>query len=194
MSDWSSGSASLHPRGSKPGGFRSVPPLSGGYRTSTARLDTTLPPGHCLREQAEDLPHHGDTDERGVAAHVEGRRDFHDVAADQIEPTQAAQYALRLVRGVAADLRRAGARRIGGIEAVDVEADIGRAVAHDAAGLGDHLVHAEVEILLDGDHPHALLDRPHVVVALVERAADADLDHALGVQKALLDGAAERRA
>src|SRR5882757_1874308 len=104
MSDGQSGSTSLHPRGSKPRGFLSVPPLSGGYRKSLAQLNTSLAPGHRLREQAEDLPHHRDADERGVAAHVEGRRDFDDVAADQVEPAQPAQHALSLVRGVAADL------------------------------------------------------------------------------------------
>src|SRR5215216_143741 len=94
--------------------------LSGGYRTSKASLALR----HRLRQEAEDLPHHGDANQRGVAAHVERWRDLDHVAADQVEPAQAAQHALRLVRGVAADLRRASAGRIGGIEAVDVEADI----------------------------------------------------------------------
>ena len=60
-----------------PGGFPTVQPLSGGYRTSMALQKTALPPGHRLREQAEDLPDH----ERGVAANSEGRRDFDNVVA-----------------------------------------------------------------------------------------------------------------
>src|SRR5262245_9378594 len=42
-------------------------------------LEAPLPPGHRFRQHAEDLPHHGDAHERGVAAHVEGRRDLDDV-------------------------------------------------------------------------------------------------------------------
>src|SRR6185312_9922232 len=37
-------------------------------------------------EQAENLPHHGDTHERSVAAHVEGWRNLDHVPTDQIEP------------------------------------------------------------------------------------------------------------
>ena len=48
--------------------------------------------------------------------------------------------------------------------------------------------------VLDGDHPHALLDRPVIVVALVHRAADADLNHPLRVEQSLLDCPPERRA
>src|SRR5262249_56886390 len=55
-------------------------------------------------EEAEDLEHHGGADERGVAGGVEGRRDLDDVAADEVEALQAADQALRLARGEAADL------------------------------------------------------------------------------------------
>jgi len=51
-----------------------------------------------------------------LAAHVERRRDLDHVAAHQVEPAQAAQHALRLVRGIAADLGRASVRRVGRIE------------------------------------------------------------------------------
>jgi hypothetical protein len=51
-------------------------------------------PGHRFGEQAEDLPRHRDTDELSVAAHVEGRRDSHDIGADQVGPAQAARHAL----------------------------------------------------------------------------------------------------
>ena len=45
--------------------------------------------GHSFREQTEYLVHHGGSDQCGVAARIEGRRDLDHVAADQIEPAQA---------------------------------------------------------------------------------------------------------
>src|SRR5262245_1703445 len=86
------------------------------------RLEAALAPGHRLGKQAEDLPHYRDAYERGVAAHVERRRDLDDIAADQIEPAQAADHALRLMRCVTADFGRAGTGGVGRIEPVDVEA------------------------------------------------------------------------
>ena len=92
---------------------------------------------HRRRQHAQDLEHDGRTDQRGVAGRIEGRRDLDDVAADEVEPVEAADHALRLGGREAADLRRAGARRVDRVEPVDIEADIGRAVADDAPRLGD---------------------------------------------------------
>ena len=55
----------------------------------------------------------------------------------EVEALQAAQHVLRLQRRQAADLRRARARRIDRIEAVDVEADVGRALPATRARLLD---------------------------------------------------------
>src|SRR4051794_286491 len=42
------------------------------WKPAVPASDPALPLRHRFGQQAEDLPHHGDTDERGVAAHVEG--------------------------------------------------------------------------------------------------------------------------
>src|SRR5579862_8792002 len=99
-------------------------------------------------QHAEDLEHHRRTDEGGITRRVEGWRDLDDIAADEVEPGEAAQHLLRLGGRVAANLRGAGARRVDRVEPVDIEADIGRAIAGDAPRLGDNLRGALLEILL----------------------------------------------
>ena len=70
-------------------------------------------------------------------------------------PAKPAQE-LSASRGVEpADLGGAGAGREGRVEAVDVEGEIGRAVADDAPGALDHRRDAETRDLLGVDHRHA---------------------------------------
>ena len=125
---------------------------------------------------------------------IEGRRDFHHVGADDVQPAQLAQHLLGLEGGEAADLGRAGARRIDGIEHVDVEAHIDGAVAHDTARLGHDGLGALFHRLLDAHEAHAHLRAIVEVVEIVHGAAQADLDGAPGIEHAVLDGAAEGRA
>src|SRR5258706_6347056 len=89
------------------------------------------------RDDTEDLEHHGGADQRGRAARIEGWRDLDDVAADEVEAGKAAHHDLRLENAHAAAFRRAGTGRVDRVEPVDVEADIGRAVADDAPRLLD---------------------------------------------------------
>src|SRR5581483_1976982 len=56
------------------------------------------------------------------------------------------------------------------------------------------LLDTQLEIFLDRDDANALFDRPGIVVALVERAANADLYDAPGIEQPFFDGAAERRS
>src|SRR5215216_7272333 len=76
-------------------------------------------------QDAENFKHQGAADDCGIAARIKGRRHLDDVTADQIEALQAADHALRLGRGEASYLRRARAGGIGGIEPVNIEADVG---------------------------------------------------------------------
>ena len=98
---------------------------------------------------------------------------------------------MRLVRGVAADLGRAGAGRIGRIDEVDVEAAIRRRGAHHLAGLDHHVLDAALEQLFGADDGDATGAAPADVLVVVHGAADADLDHPFRVQQAFLDGAAD---
>jgi hypothetical protein len=96
--------------------------------------------------------------------------------------------------GEAADLRGPGAGRKGRVEAVDVEADVNRVIAH----LGAHFLHERhqgfVPALLGLDHAEALLTRPVEVFGLVAGGPEADLDHPLGVDQTLFDDPPERGA
>jgi hypothetical protein len=65
------------------------------------------------------------------------RRHLDEVAADDVDAREAAQDRLGLARGQAADLGRAGARREGRVERVDVEGEVDRPVADHRAGPGD---------------------------------------------------------
>src|SRR6476620_6688217 len=78
--------------------------------------------------QAGDLEEHLRPGMRGIGGGVILWCDLHHVAADEIDALQAAQNRLRLARGEAANLWRAGARREGRVEAVDIEGQVGRPV------------------------------------------------------------------
>src|SRR5882724_9099697 len=93
---------------------------------------------HRIGRHAQYFEHHRGADQGGGPARIERRRDFDDIAADQIEATQLSYHNLRLDDGHSATFRRAGAGRKGRVEAVDIEAHISRAAADDRPGLFDH--------------------------------------------------------
>ena len=125
---------------------------------------------------------------------IEGRRNLDHVGADEIEAAEAAHELERLARGQAADLRRAGAGREGRVDGVDVEGEVGRAIADDAARLGDGVGNPLLGHLLHVDDADALVERPVALVGGIHRSANADLHHALRIEDAVLDRAAEGRA
>src|SRR5579863_3896605 len=92
---------------------------------------------------------------RGDVGGVVVRSNLHHIAADHVEPVAAAKNGERLARGETADFWRPRARRKAGIEAVDVEAHIGRPVAKHRARFRDHRVHAHGRKLLGMDDGHA---------------------------------------
>ncbi len=101
---------------------------------------------------------------------------------------------LGLKAGGAADFRRAGARRIGRIDKVDVKAAVGWPVADDVAGLGHDVVRATGEQFFYFDDGDTVGAAKFDVFTVVHGATNADLNHPFGIQQPLFDGAAERRA
>src|SRR3546814_3943161 len=83
----------------------------------------------------------------------------------------------------AANLRRAGPRRKGRIDAVDVEGNVSRSVTHHRERLLDHLGDAEGRHLLSVDHRHAAVEGE--LPEVLRRAANADLDRAGGIEHAV---------
>src|SRR5258705_12486420 len=81
--------------------------------------------------QGEQLEQYLRTDHCGVAGRVVLRGDLDDIAADDVDASEAAQDRLRLARRQAARLRRAGAGGEGRVEAVAIEGDVGWGVADD---------------------------------------------------------------
>ena len=81
-----------------------------------------------------------------------------------------------------------------GVEAVDVEGEVDRAVAHLRADLRHQRRQRLVPALLGLHDAEALAARPVEIVGGIAGAAQADLDAALGVEQPFLDRAAERRA
>ena len=79
------------------------------------------------RRARQDLEQHLRRGLGRVGGGVVLRGHLDDVAADDVEPGAAAHQLHGLARAQAAGFRRAGAGREGGIEAVDVEGDVGRA-------------------------------------------------------------------
>ena len=122
------------------------------------------------------------------------RRDLDHVAADEVEALEpaAAAPAPRAWSGRRLRACRCRARRPGRALSMSNET-IDRAVAHHARAPGPRWPsHAERVDLLGVDHGHAGVvgELPQVL----RRAADADLDRALGVEHAVEHGVAERAA
>src|SRR6266487_469748 len=153
-----------------------------------------LPRRHRFGRHAENFEHHRGADQCGGPAWIEWRRDLDDIAADQVEATQFSDHDLRLDDGHSATFRRAGAGRKGRIEAVDIEAHIGRAAADDRPGLFDHGIRAFLVKFLHRHDPHAAVPAEFPHVTIVERSANTDLNGPLGIKQAFLDCPAERRA
>ena len=98
-------------------------------RMSAAIIPLSATAGEGRREETEIFPRHRRARERGDVGDVVGRGDLDDVHPDEGERTEPAKNGLRLPRGEAADFGRAGSRREGGIESVDVEGQIDRPCA-----------------------------------------------------------------
>src|SRR5262249_3717645 len=103
------------------------------------------------------------------------------------------QDRLRLPGREPADFGRAGARREGRIERVDIEAEIDRAVADNGADLLGDRGRSLLMYLLRRDDGDALGERP-MVHGASERRANADLHHLPRLHQAFLDGVIEDRA
>src|ERR1051326_5383572 len=157
-------------------------------------LHAVLAAMHGGGQHAQDLENHRRADERRVARRIEGRRHLDDIAANEVEPVEQADHALRLGSGEAADFGCAGPRCVDRVEPVDIKADIGRAVADDLPRLFHDPLRAEPEEFLDMNDSDADALGPFLLVRRIHRAAHADLDHTLRVGESLLDGAAERRS
>src|SRR5690348_18091940 len=96
-----------------------------------------------------------------------------------------------LGRGETADLRRPGAGRARRIQSVDVEGEIDRPALHLLADLGHERRQGLVPALLGLDDAEAVAPRPIEVLGRIAGGAQADLRHALAVEQAFLDRAAE---
>src|SRR5271166_1818412 len=116
------------------------------------------------------------------------------MGADEIEAPEVADRTLGFKCREAARLRRPRPWRIDRIERVNIEGEIGGAAADDLSRLLGRPPPTFVVKLLNGNHAHATVvaELPHIGHA--EAAADADLDHALRIDKSLLDRPAEWRA
>src|SRR5690606_9571791 len=117
---------------------------------------------------------------------VIGRTDFDHVHADDVQAGQAAHQAQGVVAAEAADHRRAGARREGRIEEIDVEADVALAAADPFADGGDGGVDT------DGMQ-FARVHDPETVRLRVVRA-HAQLDRAGRIHQAQAGGVEEHGA
>src|SRR5262249_22155974 len=116
------------------------------------------------------------------------------VAGDQVEVGQAAQQAQQLRAAEPARLRRAGARREGGVEHIDVDGRVAGQVRYTFGDRFDRPADAEDVDVAGPDGPEA---EPQVVVEvapLVEGTADADMDRVILNQESLLKGPPEDRA
>ena len=90
--------------------------------------------------------------------------------------------------------RRARARRERGIDAVDIEGDVERAIADELAHLDDDVGDAALADGVGADRGRAELRRELAVVGAAPRPAHAELYERAGRDEPLGDGVAQRRA
>jgi hypothetical protein len=142
------------------------------------------------RDEAGDLEHEVGGIDAGDAGRIERGDDLADVPADDVEAIEPAQDHLDVAHRDAARFRHSRAGGILGIQPVDVDGDVGRAIGEHALDFLDHRCPSQFLVLVHGDHSQTgLLAVPDVVVT-VAGAAQADLDHPGRIQQPLLDGPA----
>ena len=97
------------------------------------------------RVQAQKLGSKGSARQRGNFPYIVGRRYFHNIHADQVDPGKATDGLQRLVSRQTPAHRRPGSRCITRVQAVDVESQVDFVVTHDSFHLGRHGIAIEDE-------------------------------------------------
>jgi len=131
--------------------------------------------GPLERQRLDVMLDDGRGGDRRDVGMIIGRRDLDHIHATDIEIADRPEDAQRLIRREAARNRRAGAGREGGIERVDVEGEIGRALPDPLADAPRRAGYAEFLRLIAVDDGDAAIARRH--------RADADLDRALDIDQ-----------
>ena len=142
-------------------------------------------------DQTKHLEDEVGRSEGGVAGGVVGRTDLHQVAAHDVEAAAAPDDLQRLDGGEAADLRSSRPGTEPGVDGVNVEAEVDRAVPQLVPDLLHERLEGVVPTLLGLDHPPALLSAPANVPVTPARPPQSYLDHPTVVQQAVLPGAPE---
>src|SRR5215813_13295006 len=101
-------------------------------------------------------------------------------------PAQALQHHLRVAHRIAANFRHTSAHCVRGIQAIDVEADIGGTIADHTADLLDDLCAAELLELIHGDDPHPSCTPPAGVVGSELTATQSNLHCSLWIDQTFL--------
>src|SRR5580704_1276949 len=145
-----------------------------------------------MHEEAENFEQHLRARLGGVRGRVILRGDLDEIGTDEIRALEAAQDRHRLSRRKPSHLGRAGAWRESGVEAVDVEGEIGWPLPDDGLGpLDDRLDSERIDLLgMDDRHARIIGELPQIF----GRAPNADLDGSARVERAVEHGATERAA
>src|SRR5439155_16307693 len=104
---------------------------------------------------------------------------------------QASDHHLRITHRESTDFRHAGAHGIGGIETIDVEADVSAAFAGDAVDLADNGIAPDLLMFIHGHDAETGIGAPFDIVLAEAAAAQADLDRSLGIDQSFFDAAPE---
>jgi len=128
-------------------------------------------------ENAEEFVEQVGGQEAGEFAGVEGRGDFDQVTADDIEAAEGTDELEDLDAGEATYLRGAGAGGIGGVYGIDVEGDVDRLVA-EGLQVALHLRHSLLVEFFSGDHADFVFAGEIEIVFAIDLAAQADLQDA----------------
>ena len=154
------------------------------------QLSVTLFPG---LDEAKHLEDEVGCSERGVAGGVVGRTDLHQVAAHDVEAGTAPDDLQSLYGGQTSDLRRSRAGTEPGVDGVNVEAEVDRAVPQLLPDLLHEGHEGVVPALLCLDHPPSLLFAPADIPVTPASPPQSYLHHPTVVQQFVLPGAPEGR-
>ncbi len=146
-----------------------------------------------VAQQAKIFPSHRRASERGDLRNVVSRTYFDEVHPDELQAAQTPDDRVRLPTCQPADFRRAGTRREGVIERIDIEAEVNGSLADHLADLSRDRGGTALMHVLRGDHRDALSERP-VMHRTLHRRTDADLNHPPRLYQSFQDGMIENRA
>src|SRR5271169_460920 len=137
--------------------------------------------------EARQLEHQVSSVNAGNSGWIQRRNDLTDVAANDVQARDGAEDHLHISHRYSSWLRNARAGSLLGIETVNVDCDVSRAVTYDTTNLITNCAAAQHLVFVHGDHTDADQSSVVDVVIVVPSPAQSDLDDPPWIEQPLLN-------